>query len=59
MNKRAIYKAISWEGISNTAALGLAYLMFGHAVDCIVFTVCVMALKLVGYYWHERFWDKK
>jgi len=57
MNKRSWLKALSWEGLSNTVAFGLAYLFFGHAWDCLLFTVVIVALKIVGYYWHERIWE--
>ena len=58
MRRRAVYKAISWETISNVVCLGIAYCMFGHLGDCILFTLACIALKLVGYYYHEGIWEK-
>lgn len=57
MNKRSAAKAVSWEGLSNLVCLGLAYIMFGNFGDCLAFTAICIALKAVGYYWHERFWE--
>jgi len=57
MNKRSIYKAISWEGLSNAVVFIMAYAIFGNIGECAAFVLACVALKIVGYYYHERWWN--
>jgi uncharacterized membrane protein len=54
--KRTILKGMSWEAISSTACLGLAYCVFGNFGDCLTFTGGCIALKVVLFYFHESLW---
>jgi uncharacterized membrane protein len=56
--KRSIVKAISWESISTLATMILAYLLFGDVQVCMVFGILSFIMKLVMFYWHERFWHQ-
>jgi uncharacterized membrane protein len=58
MNRRAVYKAISWEGISNAVCFAIAYCVFGNLGDCLGFTLACVVFKVAGYYTHERLWDR-
>ena len=54
--KRTFLKALSWETISTTATLGLAWLMFGNIGACITFSFIAYFMKLGLFYFHDRFW---
>lgn len=56
--KRSWLKALSWEGISNAVCFFIAYMIFGNIGECLVFTLACVVLKVVGYYWHERIWER-
>ena len=58
MHNRTIIKTLSWETISNTGCFLLAYLLFGNIGECLLFTFACVGLKAIGYYWHERWWDR-
>ena len=49
---------MSWECMSNLVCFALAYMMFGHIGECLVFTMVCVVLKIVGYYLHERWWEE-
>ena len=57
MNSRIARKAVSWECMSNLVCFALAYMMFGHIGECLVFTVVCVVLKIVGYYLHGKWWE--
>ena len=56
--KRTFTKAISWETLSTTATLGLAYWMFGNFGGCVLFSFIAYFMKLGLFYFHDRFWHK-
>jgi uncharacterized membrane protein len=56
--KRTILKSISWETLSTTAMLGLAYWMFGNIGTCITFSIIAYFMKLGLFYVHDRCWHK-
>ena len=56
--KRMIVKAITWEVVSNTICLGLAYTIFGNFGGCLMFTGICFALKIGLFYGHECAWHR-
>jgi len=57
-HRRSILKGLSWETVSTIVIFALAWLMFGHAVECAVFVVTCFAVKSVLFYVHERVWHQ-
>ena len=55
---RTVIKATTYQLISNTVCLGLAYGMFGRFNDCLLFTGICFVMKLVLFYYHERTWHQ-
>ena len=56
--KRSLIKGLSFEIISNIAGFALAYAWFGDFGNCLLFTGVCFAMKLVIFYYHERFWHQ-
>jgi len=57
-HRRSILKGLSWETVSTVVTFALAWLMFGHAIECVVFIVVCFAVKFVLFYMHERVWHQ-
>jgi len=57
-HRRSLLKGLSWETISTIVTFALAWLMFGHAVECVVFVAAYFAVKSVLFYVHERIWHQ-
>jgi uncharacterized membrane protein len=53
-HRRSLLKGLSWEAISTIVTFGLAWFMFGHAMECALFVAVCFAVKLVLFYLHER-----
>jgi hypothetical protein len=51
-----ICKAISWEASSNLVCFGLAYIFFGDARGCAIFTGACIGIKILMYCYHEQLW---
>ena len=58
--KRHIVKAITWRVVASATTFGLAYLFFKDDPDAgekaTLVALIEGALKLILYYYHERFW---
>ena len=58
--KRHIVKAIIWRVVASTTTFGLAYLLFKNDPNArekaTVVALIEGVLKLILYYYHERFW---
>ncbi len=52
-----LIKAVTFETLSNTLCLGIAYSYFGHFGACLIFTGICFVLKLILYYYHEKVWE--
>lgn len=53
-HRRSLLKGLSWEIISTIVTFGIAWLMFGHVVECVLFAVICFVVKSILYYLHER-----
>ena len=58
--KRHIVKSITWRVVASTTTFGLAYLLFKNDPNArekaTVVALIEGVLKLILYYYHERFW---
>lgn len=57
-HRRSLLKGLSWEAISTVVTFALAFVMFGHIGECIVFVVACFIVKSVLFYTHERIWHQ-
>lgn len=57
-HRRSLLKGLCWEIISTILTFGIAWLMFGHVAECILFAIICFVVKCVLYYAHERIWHQ-
>jgi uncharacterized membrane protein len=57
-HRRSLLKGFSWEVISTIVTFGIAWLIFGHIVECVLFAAICFVVKSVLFYSHERVWHQ-
>lgn len=57
-HRRSLLKGFCWEIISTVITFGVAWLMFGHAAECVLFAMVCFAVKFILFYLHERIWHQ-
>jgi uncharacterized membrane protein len=56
--KRTIIKAISYRGLVTAILCGLSWTFTGNSEQTTLITVIYATLATIGYYGHERLWNK-
>jgi len=56
--RRSLLKGLSWEIISTIVTFGIAWLMFGRVVECVLFVAVCFTVKFILFCLHERGWHQ-
>ena len=55
---RSLTKTVTWRAIATLITLGTIFAFTGELGKATTITLSAAALLAVGYYFHERFWNK-
>jgi len=56
--QRSLAKTIIWRVIATLITLAVVYIFTGEFKQATTITLVVASILAVGYYFHERMWDK-
>jgi len=55
---RSIIKTVTWRVIATVITLGIVFTFTGSLHKASVITLVTATVLAIGYYFHERFWNK-
>jgi adenylylsulfate kinase len=55
---RSLMKTIVWRVLATIITFIVVYVFTGHLGDASIITITAATFLAIGYYFHERMWDK-